>query len=79
MALLAGVLYITQAIVGAANIWTTLADGVVIAHLSLAALLWCVMVWLSASAFYYAGREMAEAGAEADTDTAGRKVTGWAR
>jgi heme A synthase len=45
-------LYITQAMVGAANLWTELADGVVVAHLSLAALLWCLLVAATASSFY---------------------------
>jgi heme A synthase len=44
MAVGVGVLYITQALVGAANLWTELADGVVVAHLALAALLWCMLV-----------------------------------
>jgi heme A synthase len=72
----AGVLYITQAIVGAANLWTELADGVVVAHLSLAALLWCLLVATSALSFYEpapvarrARREMTEEG----------KVREWAR
>jgi len=48
----AGVLYITQALVGAANIWTELAAGIVIVHLSLAALLWCMMVAIVALSYY---------------------------
>jgi heme A synthase len=53
-------LYITQAVVGAANIWTELAAGVVVAHLSLAALLWCIMVAVSALAWYLPGRSTSE-------------------
>lgn len=45
-------MYVGQAIVGAANIWTELADAVVVAHLSLAALLWCVMVAVAALSYY---------------------------
>ena len=51
----AGVLYIGQALIGAANIWTELAAGVVVTHLSLAALLWCVMVTITALAYYLPG------------------------
>ena len=53
----AGVLYIAQALIGAANIWTELAAGVVVTHLSLAALLWCVMVAITALAYYLPGND----------------------
>lgn len=72
----AGVLYITQALVGAANIWTELADGVVIAHLSLAALLWCMMVAIVALSYYLPG---AERGEDARTLREEGKAPEWAR
>jgi heme A synthase len=74
--LLAGVLYITQALVGAANIWTELREDVVVTHLTLAALLWCILVALSAASFYVP-REAA-APREA-TRSADGKVGEWAR
>jgi heme A synthase len=46
LTLFAGVAYVAQALIGAANIWTNLAAGVVVTHLSLAALLWCTMAGL---------------------------------
>ncbi len=52
LTLFAGVAYLAQALIGAANIWTELAAGVVVAHLSMAALLWCTLVLISALAFY---------------------------
>ena len=77
----AGVLYITQALIGAANIWTELAAGVVVAHLSMAALLWCVMVTLSALSYYLPGAAARDAAAQ-EAAAAGRleegKVT-WAQ
>jgi heme A synthase len=77
MSVAAGVVYITQAIVGAANIWTETSDGVVAAHLALAALLWCMLVAIGAMSFYAA----AEAGREAEGKRAREdgKVAGWAR
>jgi heme A synthase len=48
----AGLVYITQALVGAANIWTELREDVVVTHLTLAALLWCMLVAVSALSFY---------------------------
>ncbi len=59
----AGMAFIAQALLGAANIWTDLAAGVVVAHLSLAALLWCATVLTSALAFYLPGRDV-ESGAD---------------
>lgn len=76
--LVAGVAYVAQALVGAANIWTTLAAGVVVAHLSLAALLWCLMVAISALSFYLPGDERAAEDAR-ERERGGGKVTGWAR
>lgn len=52
LALFAGAAYIAQALLGAANIWTDLAAGIIVAHLSMASLLWCVTVLISALAFY---------------------------
>jgi heme A synthase len=56
---LAGVAYVAQALIGAANIWTELAAGVVVAHLSMAALLWCVTVLIASLACYLPGEESA--------------------
>ena len=72
----AGVLYVVQALVGAANIWTDLAAGVIVAHLSLAALLWCVLVAISALAFYLAGED---AGDVDERSTQRGKAAEWAR
>jgi len=58
MAVFAGAAYVAQAILGAANIWTDLAAGVVVAHLSLAALLWCATVLISALAYYLPGEDV---------------------
>jgi len=74
----AGAVFIAQALIGAANIWTELAAGVVVAHLSLAALLWCMMVAISALAFYIPGNESATDDAR-ERDRRSGKVTGWAR
>ncbi|HLF70655.1 MAG TPA: COX15/CtaA family protein [Dehalococcoidia bacterium] len=40
-------LYVAQALVGAANVWTELADGVAAAHLALAAALWTLLTVLN--------------------------------
>jgi len=77
MSLAAGVLYITQAFVGAANIWTELREDVVVTHLTLAALLWCMLVALSAMSFYV--RREAAVEEEARGLPRERKVSGWAR
>jgi heme A synthase len=73
---LAGVTYVAQALVGAANIWTGLSAGVVVVHLSLAALLWSILVAISALAFYLPGDEV-------ETQSRGqaprRKEAEWAR
>jgi heme A synthase len=72
-----GVLYITQALVGAANIWTETAAGVVVLHLSLAALLWCLMVAVTAVAWYRPGAlAVEEQGRIAGRTT---KASEWAR
>jgi cytochrome c oxidase assembly protein subunit 15 len=39
--------YVVQAIVGAANVWTQLADGIAAAHLGLAALLWLIVALIN--------------------------------
>lgn len=46
-AMVALVLYVVQAMVGAANIWTELAQGAGVAHLALASLLWVVLALLN--------------------------------
>jgi len=76
---IAAVAFVAQALVGAANIWTTLAAGVVVAHLSLAALLWCVLVATAALSYYLPADDRISASA-AD-DAAGREpaAAGWAR
>lgn len=73
-----GVVFIVQALIGAANIWTELAAGIVVAHLSLAALLWCMSVAIAALAFYMPGSETATEDAR-ERDPRSGKVTGWAR
>jgi len=70
------VAYVAQALIGAANIWTTLAAGVVVTHLSLAALLWCLLVAVAACSFYVPGR-VGEREEAVQGDRA--KVAGWAR
>ena len=72
----AGLLYVVQALVGAANIWTDLAAGVIVAHLSLAALLWCILVAISALAFYLPGED---AGDVDERSTQRGKAAEWAR
>jgi heme A synthase len=75
LTLFASTVYVTQALVGAANIWTDLSAGVVVAHLSLAALLWCVMVTLSALAFYAPSDDLASDERQREPG----KVPEWAR
>src|SRR5207237_23424 len=75
LTLFASALYVAQALVGAANIWTDLSAGVVATHLSLAALLWCVMVTLSVLAVYLPDRDVESD--ERRRETA--KVAEWAR
>lgn len=71
------VVYAVQVVVGAANIWTDLADGIVIAHLSLAALLWCVMVAVAALSYYLPNGTSTATGQRSVGK--GSKVTEWAR
>jgi heme A synthase len=73
----AGAAFIAQALIGAANIWTELAAGVVVAHLSLAALLWCLMVSISALSYYLPGREAAPE--RPASEQAPSKVREWVR
>jgi heme A synthase len=75
--LAAEALYITQALIGAANIWTELADEVVITHLSLAALLWCLLLTASVMSFYVPGR--ARQPVATSTAREDGNVTEWAR
>jgi heme A synthase len=58
LTLVAGVTFVAQVLIGAANIWTELSASVVVTHLTLAALLWCVMVAVGALAFYLPGDEI---------------------
>jgi heme A synthase len=75
LALVAGVAFVAQALIGAANIWTETAPAIVVTHLTLAALLWCLMVAISALAFYLPGDEV-----EAPRESAAqRKEAEWAR
>ena len=60
-------LYAAQVIIGAANIWTTLSDGVAAAHLAVGVLLWITFVLISIVALHYA-----EPSAEATRAEAGR-------
>jgi heme A synthase len=71
-----GVAYVVQALIGAANIWTELAAGGVVAHLSFAALLWSALVAISTLAFYMPGVRATASGDAARRDA---EVTGWAR
>lgn len=77
LTLFSGAAYVAQALIGAANIWTELAAGVVVAHLSMAALLWCTMVLVSSLAFYLPGTD-----AESDIESGrarSREAAQWAR
>jgi len=74
----AGIVYITQALIGAANIWTDASAPVVITHLSLAALLWCMMVAVSAVAWYAPGRTQPASRRHNMMQGAG-KASEWAR
>jgi heme A synthase len=73
---LAGITFVVQALIGAANIWTEVAAPVVITHLTLAALLWCLMVAISALAFYLPGDEVESLRRR---ESAQPKEAGWAR
>src|ERR1700674_1437535 len=79
LSIAAGVLYAAQALVGAANIWTDLAAGVVVAHLSLAALLWCIMVTLSALAYYLPGNEAVGVDGVGERSAQRGKAAEWVR
>ncbi len=77
LALFAGASYAAQVVVGAANIWTNLAAAVIVAHLSLAALLWCTTVLISALAYYLPGDDVeADAG---ERRRHGAEAAQWAR
>jgi len=76
LACVAGVTYVAQALIGAANIWTDLSVSVVVTHLSLAALLWCIMVAISTLAFYLPGDEVET---QHRGETPRRKEAEWAR
>lgn len=71
------ILYITQALVGAANLWTELADGVVVAHLALAAVLWCLLVVTTGLSFFEPSRKRMSVDEPAVMEEG--KVRGWAR
>jgi heme A synthase len=77
LTLLAGALYIAQAFVGAANIWTELRHEVVVTHLTLAALLWCLLVAASAMSFYVPTEVAATI--EPRSRRSERKAAEWAR
>lgn len=79
LSLFAGATYLAQVFVGAANIWTSMATIVIIAHLSLAALMWSVMVVLAVLSYYLPGAE-AEAAAEDEVKAGSpaRNLTEWA-
>jgi len=47
----AGVLFVAQALLGAANVWLELATSVRIAHLALASAVWAVLVFTMAWAY----------------------------
>jgi len=75
--LAAGVLYVAQALVGAANIWTSLSASAIVAHLSLAALLWCLTVLIVALSYYLPGSEAEDAAG--GRQPRGREAAEWAR
>jgi cytochrome c oxidase assembly protein subunit 15 len=77
LSLAAGVLYVVQALVGAANIWTSLSASVIVAHLSLAALLWCLTVLIAALSYYLPGTEPEDAAG--GRQPRGREAAEWAR
>lgn len=84
LAVVSGVAYVAQALIGAANIWTDLAAGVVVTHLSLAALLWSLLVAISALAYYLPGDEVEDVERDAADERSaaaagGGKAAGWAR
>jgi heme A synthase len=70
------VAYVAQALIGAANIWTELAAGVVVAHLTFAAVLWCALVAISGLSYYLPGDDAVESG---ELGARTKKVTEWAR
>lgn len=45
-----GVLFVAQALVGAANVWSRLAPAAVVAHVALAGMIWSLMVAIAATA-----------------------------
>jgi cytochrome c oxidase assembly protein subunit 15 len=45
-----GLLFVLQALVGAANVWSRLAPAAVVAHVALAGLIWSLMVAVAATA-----------------------------
>jgi heme A synthase len=77
LSIAAGVIYVMQALVGAANIWTELREDVVVTHLTLAALLWCMLVGISALSFYMPAE--AARVKEARAGAGDGKVAEWAR
>jgi heme A synthase len=46
----AGILFVVQALVGAANVWSKLAPAAVVAHVALAGLIWSLLVAVAATA-----------------------------
>jgi heme A synthase len=76
LAMFAAAAYVAQALIGAANIWTELADAVVVAHLSLAAMLWCLTVTIAALAYYLPGADIEESD---ERRTERGKAAEWAR
>jgi heme A synthase len=77
LALVSGVVYVVQALVGAANIWTDLSASVIVAHLSLAALLWCLTVLIVALSYYLPGTDAEDAAG--GRQPRGREAAEWAR
>jgi heme A synthase len=73
LAAVACAVFVAQALIGAANIWTELAAGVVVAHLTLAALLWCIAIVVAVLSYYLPGEE---AGVAPARDR--RKAAEWA-
>lgn len=76
LTLFSGAIFLAQALVGAANIWTDLAAGVVVAHLSLASLLWSVLILISALAFYLPSDDLRP---DVEEQARQRRAAQWAR
>lgn len=78
IAIAAAVLYAIQVVVGAAQIWTLLADWAVVTHVALGAVIWGLMVALTVESFVLARLGTADAGAASAAAPAASQPTGLA-